>query len=188
MVKSDAAERSMPEINPEKVCFIAEQARELLSEDEGEAPDASNPTDDGEREILTDAAYAPVHSELVQFIDDLDFDEQCALVALVWIGRGDFDPSSGGRPLRWRASSASHRFRATCWAFRCFRITWRRHCRRSASPAAIMARRYRGPAAAARCFLETHSPMPSFSPAMGVDYSGAPTPTSSFAAKSVTRN
>ena len=100
MVKSDAAERSMPEINPEKVCFIAEQARELLSEDEGEAPDASNPTDDGEREILTDAAYAPVHSELVQFIDDLDFDEQCALVALVWIGRGDFEPE------QWREAVA----------------------------------------------------------------------------------
>jgi hypothetical protein len=100
MVKIDAAERSMPEINPEKVCFIVAQARELMSEDEGEAPDASNPTDDGEREMLTDAAYAPVHSELVQFIDDLDFDEQCALVALVWIGRGDFEPD------QWREAVA----------------------------------------------------------------------------------
>ena len=100
MVKVDAAERSMPEINPEKVCFIAAQARELLSEDEGEDPDASNPTDDGEREVLTDAAYAPVHSELVQFIDDLDVDEQCALIALVWIGRGDFEPD------QWREAVA----------------------------------------------------------------------------------
>ena len=100
MVKIDAGQRSMPEINAEKVCFIAAQARELMSEDEGEAPDASNPTDDEEREMLTDAAYAPVHSELVQFIDALDFDEHCALVALVWIGRGDFEPD------QWREAVA----------------------------------------------------------------------------------
>ena len=100
MVKIDASLRSMPEINPEKVCFIAEQARELMSEDEGEPPDASNPTDDGERQMLTDAAYGPVLTELVQFIDDLDFDEQCALVALLWIGRGDFEPD------QWREAVA----------------------------------------------------------------------------------
>jgi hypothetical protein len=83
---------SMPDINPQKVCFIAAKARELLSEDEGSKPDASNATDDGERSILTDAAYGPVHAELKEFIDDLDVDEAIALVALLWIGRGDFEP------------------------------------------------------------------------------------------------
>jgi hypothetical protein len=88
----DETTPSMPDINPRKVCFIATMARELLSADEGVRPDASNPADDDERSILTEAAYGPIRSELVQFIDDLDVDESAALVALMWIGRGDFEP------------------------------------------------------------------------------------------------
>ena len=82
----------MPEINPAKVCFIIAKSRELLSQDTGVEPDASNPTDDGERIILTDA-NGSVRRELVEFMRDLDVDEQNALVALTWIGRGDFDPA-----------------------------------------------------------------------------------------------
>jgi len=74
MRKIDESEREMPEINPVKVCFVIEKSRELLSEDEGLEPDASNPTDDGGQSVLTDAAYAPIHAELTQFIDDLDVD------------------------------------------------------------------------------------------------------------------
>ncbi len=86
----DATERPMPEINPAKVCFVIEKARELFSEDIGMAPDASNPSDDGERIVLTDANNA-IRRELVEFIRDLDVDEAAALVALAWIGRGDFE-------------------------------------------------------------------------------------------------
>ena len=88
----DDTPSSMPDINPEKVCFVVSKARELLSEDEGARPDASNPADDDERSVLTDAAYGPVRAELAQFIEDLDVDEATALVALLWIGRGDYDP------------------------------------------------------------------------------------------------
>jgi hypothetical protein len=87
----DESTPSMPDINPQKVCFIAIMARELLSEDEGLRPDGSNPTDDGERSILTDAAYPPIHTEFVEYVADLDEDETAALVALLWIGRGDFE-------------------------------------------------------------------------------------------------
>ena len=87
----DTGERPMPEINPAKVCFVIEKARELLSEDVGLAPDASNPTDDGERIILSDAANNAIRRELVEFVRDLDVDESAALVALAWIGRGDFE-------------------------------------------------------------------------------------------------
>jgi len=98
MHKVDTFERSMPEINTTKVCFVVEKSRELLSEDEGVGPDASNPSDDDGRRVLTDAAYAPIHQELVQFIEDLDVDEAAALVALAWIGRGDFEPND------WRSA------------------------------------------------------------------------------------
>jgi hypothetical protein len=93
-------EPDMPEINTDKVCFIVVKARELLSEDEGVRPDASNPSDDGSTITLTDAADRPVRQELRQFIDALDADELDALVALAWIGRGDFEPSE------WRAAVA----------------------------------------------------------------------------------
>jgi len=71
MLKIDPEQRSMPEIDPRKVCFIAEKARELASED--------------------DEAFASVRNELESFLEDLDIDEQYALVALAWIGRGDFE-------------------------------------------------------------------------------------------------
>ena len=97
----DETERPMPEINPEKVCFVAQKARELLSEDEGIRPDASNPTDDNERVMLTDAADRSNRLELIEFLDDLDVDESAALVALAWIGRGDFEPED------WRSAVAA---------------------------------------------------------------------------------
>ncbi len=90
MRRIDTSERPMPEINPAKVCFVIEKAREMLSGDAGVAPDASNPSDDGEGIASTDADNA-IRREFVEFIRDLDVDEAAALVALVWIGRGDFE-------------------------------------------------------------------------------------------------
>jgi hypothetical protein len=102
----DESNPSMPEINPRKVCFIATMARELFAEDEGATTDASNPADDDAGAILTDAAYGPVHAELSQYIEDLDEDEAAALVAMMWIGRGDFDAKD------WRAAVAQARERS----------------------------------------------------------------------------
>jgi hypothetical protein len=83
--------RALNEINPEKVGFVIVKARELLSEDEGLRADPSNAADDGGRAILTDNAYGPIRAELKQYIDALDEEESAALVALLWVGRGDFD-------------------------------------------------------------------------------------------------
>jgi hypothetical protein len=80
----------MPDINPEKVCFVIVKARELESEDEGMEADASNPSDDGFVSIMTEEAFSTVHAELTEFIGAMDQDEQCELVALAWVGRGDF--------------------------------------------------------------------------------------------------
>lgn len=76
MIKIDPAQRSRPEINPEKVCFVIAKSRQWQSDD------------------FCDGEAASTHSELTQFIDALDLDEQCALVALTWIGRGDFEPEA----------------------------------------------------------------------------------------------
>jgi len=80
----------MPTINTDKVCFIVVKARELESEDEGVEADASNATDDHFVSVLTDDAFDTVRTEIAAFIEAMDEDEQSELVALAWVGRGDF--------------------------------------------------------------------------------------------------
>lgn len=80
----------MPTINTDKVCFVIVKARELESEDEGVEADASNETDDRFASVLTEEAFATVRAEMVSFIEAMDVDEQAELVALAWVGRGDF--------------------------------------------------------------------------------------------------
>lgn len=94
-------EPEMPEINTDKVCFVVAKSRELLAEDVGAPSDGSNPSDDQFSIVLTDAGDRPARLELVEFIDALDADELDALVALAWIGRGDFEPAD------WRAAVKS---------------------------------------------------------------------------------
>ena len=91
-------EPDMPEIAAEKACFVATLARRLEALDEGVEADASNPADDGGTAALTEEADMPVRRELTEYIGALDVDEQDALVALAWIGRGDFEASD------WRSA------------------------------------------------------------------------------------
>ncbi len=50
----------------------------------------SNAADDDFLQVLEAYADDPVFDELKTLIDDLNVDEQCELLALTWIGRGDF--------------------------------------------------------------------------------------------------
>jgi hypothetical protein len=90
----------MPTINTDKVCYVVVKARELESEDEGMDADASNATDDKFVSVLTEDAYDTVRGELAAFIDAMDDDEQAELVALVWIGRGDYSAEDWDEALR----------------------------------------------------------------------------------------
>lgn len=80
----------MPTINTDKVCYVVVKARELESEDEGIDADASNATDDKFVSVLTEDAYDTVRDEVSAFIDAMDDDEKAELVALTWVGRGDY--------------------------------------------------------------------------------------------------
>jgi hypothetical protein len=86
-------DNGMPELNPEKICFVIVKSRELASEDVGVDADASNETDDRFTSILTSEGEASTEAELKGFIDAMDEDEQNALVAMMWIGRGDYEAS-----------------------------------------------------------------------------------------------
>jgi len=98
-------DEGMPDINPEKICFIILKSRELAMEDTDIEADASNETDDGFSSILTHDGQAPTEAELFGFIDAMDEDEQNAIVAMMWIGRGDYDSSD------WKLAVAEARAR-----------------------------------------------------------------------------
>ncbi|ESR27407.1 hypothetical protein N177_0101 [Lutibaculum baratangense AMV1] len=67
------------------------KAREFDAKDvDSETEDGSNPIDDNMISTLEDAPSDPVEDELVGFIDGLNIDAQVELVAIAWLGRGDY--------------------------------------------------------------------------------------------------
>lgn len=81
----------MVEIDPTKACYVIIRAREFDAQEGIIEPDyGSNPADDGFRQVLEAYADDPTFDELVDFINGLNVDEQCELVALAWVGRGDY--------------------------------------------------------------------------------------------------
>lgn len=81
------------QIAPEKVAHLIIKAREYDAKvgswnDTPEEGDA----DEDPNAILEDFANDPTMAEIAGFIDALNDDEQAHLVALVWIGRGTFEP------------------------------------------------------------------------------------------------
>jgi len=91
---SEPAARPDLGISPEKVCFIIVMAREFQAKVEVVEPNpGSNPSDEAFREVLEDYADDPTYAELRAFIDDLNTDEAVRLVALMWLGRGDYELS-----------------------------------------------------------------------------------------------
>ncbi|WP_319775205.1 DUF3775 domain-containing protein [Breoghania sp.] len=72
-------------------CFIAIKARELDVKVEKDDPDdGSNPTDDHQIGVLDEDEDDPVLEEISAFINSLSEDAQIDLVALMWLGRGDY--------------------------------------------------------------------------------------------------
>lgn len=74
-------------INPDDIGFIIAKAREF---DEKVAPSEQDSEDDM-RTILESYLNDATLSELKAAIDNLNEDAQLDLVALMWLGRGDFD-------------------------------------------------------------------------------------------------
>jgi hypothetical protein len=84
----------MLSIPPDQLTFIIEKAREFDAEVEPGEPDpGSNPTDDGNVAILEDRPDNPSRDELATAIDALDNHQKVELLALLFVGRGDFDRS-----------------------------------------------------------------------------------------------
>jgi hypothetical protein len=79
-------------IASDTLAFIIEKAREFDVKESDSDPDAgSNPTDDGNADILEDKADDATREELVGAIRELNEDERAELIALAWLGRGTYD-------------------------------------------------------------------------------------------------
>ncbi len=85
-----------------KLGYIIAKAREFDAEVpiDPDAAAGSNPADDDERQILLDTPDNPAREELRDAIDSLNIDEREELLALTWLGRGDYDARDWGEALR----------------------------------------------------------------------------------------
>jgi uncharacterized protein DUF3775 len=91
----------MPAIPLDKLAYIIVKAREYGAEvppvDESSG---SNPDDDDDRAVLEATIDNPTYQELVAAIDGLNDTERVALLALAWLGRGDYGPAEWREALR----------------------------------------------------------------------------------------
>ena len=82
----------MLDLNPEIVCIIIAKAREFHAKEEMVIPEEpANSSGDWAQQVLADHADDLTWQEIRETINGLEPDQQVNLVALMWIGRGDFD-------------------------------------------------------------------------------------------------
>ena len=82
----------MLNLNPDTVCFLISRARVFQSREEVVLPDpADSPADDWGRQVLADHGDDAVLQEFKSTIEDLEPDQQQEVVALIGLGRGEFD-------------------------------------------------------------------------------------------------
>ena len=80
------------DINPDTVCFLISKAKEFHAKEEVVIPEEPlSSSDDWALQVLADHAGDLDYQEFSSTIDDLEPDQQVQLVALMWLGRGDYD-------------------------------------------------------------------------------------------------
>jgi hypothetical protein len=88
-------------ISDEKLAFLILKAREFDAEVEPVEPDpGSNPADDRDVGVLEDLPENSVEAELRDTLGALNEDEAIDVIALMWIGRGDFSREEWGEARR----------------------------------------------------------------------------------------
>jgi len=82
----------MISVNPDIVRFIIDKAQEFHAKEAVSIPEEPlSPADDWAMQVLADHIDDPSYAELVSTISDLEPDQQACLVALMWLGRGDYE-------------------------------------------------------------------------------------------------
>ena len=95
-----ADEDDAPElgISTDTVCWVIARARAFDAKEAGEG-DADPDEDDPEAHVLEEEGDT-IADELREAIAEMNEDEQAALIALAWIGRGEFDVSEWSEAIR----------------------------------------------------------------------------------------
>jgi hypothetical protein len=79
-------------LNRDSIRTIAEMARQFHAKEAVTFPEDMplSPSEDWAMQVLADHADDPVVQELHAAVDSLEREEQVRLVALMWLGRGDY--------------------------------------------------------------------------------------------------
>jgi hypothetical protein len=95
-----ADEDDVPElgISTETVCWVIARARAFDAKEAGDG-DANPDEDDPEAHLLEEEGDT-IAEELREAIAEMNEDQQAALIALAWIGRGEFDVSEWDEAVR----------------------------------------------------------------------------------------
>jgi Protein of unknown function (DUF3775) len=78
-------------INPDKVCGFLEAAREVAGKVPSTAGDHTTSGDDSPLGFMEQRDDDPTRQQMREFIGGLNVEEQTELLALIYLGRGDFD-------------------------------------------------------------------------------------------------
>lgn len=81
----------MLNMNPEIVCNVIVKLHEFHAKEDVVIPDVpDNPTEDWAKHVLADHADDLSYQELKLLVNDLEPDQRHTLLALMWLGRGDY--------------------------------------------------------------------------------------------------
>ena len=82
----------MLSVHPDTICFIIAKAREFQAKEQVVIPETpSSPSDDWALQVLADHIDDLSLLEVKTAVQDLSPEQQAELVALMWLGRGDYD-------------------------------------------------------------------------------------------------
>ena len=82
----------MLSLSPETICFLIDKAHEFHAKEGVVIPEVpDSPADDWGRQVLADHVDDYSYQEMLYAINDLEPDQACEVIALMWLGRGDYE-------------------------------------------------------------------------------------------------
>ena len=98
------------DLNPDIICTLITKLKEFHAKEDIVIPELpANPDDDWALQVLADHQDDLTFQEVKTTIDDLEPDQQATLVALMWLGRGDFTEDEWADALAEATRSANER-------------------------------------------------------------------------------
>jgi hypothetical protein len=101
------------DLNRETIQFLIDRAREFHTRDDVTFDEEPEIDDDDWSQQVASFASDPYFQEIKTTIEDLEPDQQMTLVALMWVGRGDFSESEWNDALKeaednWSPNTAEY--------------------------------------------------------------------------------